>query len=291
MAAASTAGYATRPVQLFYALSQAGRAIVAASPRIDNQSWRASGHGLSASTGVTAVADVTVSAQSHGLFPAVARALGAEPLVPGEPVALRDLWPLLPNAVLVPLTSDALLPVLLFQSATGLAGRPSVGATLVWIPHRVRDLHGDDHAQLKQHFSHYPSLSGLGFPVPPGNGVAWSEGMGPGLGLHVVFGDAATPTDTRSLAERKATLYRSENYWVVTPAIGSMTTALHPVLAWWGVLLALSSLARYEPAVWDKMIDIDASRDAIAIEHILDEAMSAMPAVVRQVLHGFQGQI
>jgi hypothetical protein len=38
-AAAHGAGYATRPVQLFYALSQAGRAIVAASPRLGNQAW------------------------------------------------------------------------------------------------------------------------------------------------------------------------------------------------------------------------------------------------------------
>lgn len=38
----------------------------------------------------------------------------------------------------------------------------------------------------------------------------------------------------------------------ITPAIGSMSTGLHPFLALWAVLLALSSLARYEPAIWSQ---------------------------------------
>ncbi|MGS2647941.1 YaaC family protein [Streptosporangium sp. G12] len=50
LGAAGIAGYATRPVQLFYALSQAGRAIVVASPNVGNQGWRVSGHGLTANT-------------------------------------------------------------------------------------------------------------------------------------------------------------------------------------------------------------------------------------------------
>ena len=54
LAAAGGTGYATRPVQLFYALSQAGRAIVAASPRVGNQAWRVSGHGLTAGTSAAA---------------------------------------------------------------------------------------------------------------------------------------------------------------------------------------------------------------------------------------------
>jgi hypothetical protein len=95
--AADDTGYATRPVQLFYALSQASRAIVAASPRVDNQAWKVSGHGLTAGTGAATAADVTVRATRTGLFPAVASAIGAEVLVPDEPAALREVWPLLPE--------------------------------------------------------------------------------------------------------------------------------------------------------------------------------------------------
>ena len=96
----------------FYALSQAGCALVAASPRIGNQAWRVSGHGLTANTNAAAVADVAVTATKAGLFPSVAAVLGVGCLVPYEPVALRELWPLLPETVLVPPTADALLPVL-----------------------------------------------------------------------------------------------------------------------------------------------------------------------------------
>jgi hypothetical protein len=57
-----------------------------------------------------------------------------------------------------------------------------------------------------------------------------------------------------------------------------MSTGLHPILALWCVLLALSSLARYEPATWSKMIDIDRSPEANAIEHLLEQAANSLPA-------------
>ncbi|QNE21635.1 hypothetical protein F1D05_31590 [Kribbella qitaiheensis] len=46
-----------------------------------------------------------------------------------------------------------------------------------------------------------------------------------------------------------------------------MTEPLHPLLAWWAVLLALSSMARYEPRRSARTIRIDASPDANAVEH------------------------
>ena len=67
------------------------------------------GHGLAANTNA---ADVAVTATKAGLFPSVAAALNVESLVPDEPVVLRELWPLLPEAAFVPLTADAMLPVL-----------------------------------------------------------------------------------------------------------------------------------------------------------------------------------
>ena len=66
--AASRSGVATKPVQLFYGLSQAGRAIVA-EPRVGNQAWQVSGHGLTAGTSASGAADATVTAAKNGLFP------------------------------------------------------------------------------------------------------------------------------------------------------------------------------------------------------------------------------
>ncbi|MGH3940561.1 MAG: YaaC family protein [Pseudonocardiaceae bacterium] len=290
LGAASDTGYATRPVQLFYALSQASRAIVAASPRVGNQAWRVSGHGLTANTNAAIAADVIVTATKVGLFPAVASALDVEALVPDEPVALRELWPLLLETVDFPLTDDVMLPVLLFFQD----GWPKAGtfthAEVNWIPRQVRDLYGQDRARVKEHLDRYPALRGSMPQVSPMGGVAWRN-AGPGMGLSVEWRSGSPPLmlfDNKTLSDLGVACYRSADDTVVTPAIGSMATGLHPFLALWAVLLALSSLARYKPATWSKMIDIDRSAEANAIEHLLEEATASIPAAVLHLLSTFR---
>lgn len=287
--AAGTTGFATRPVQLFYALSQAGRAIVAASPRVGNQEWRVSGHGLTAGTGTTVAADVTVMATGSGLFQSVASAMGVESLVPDEPVALRELWPLLPETVDVPLTEDVMLPALLFFQAGWPEGNTVERAQLDWIPSKVFDLYGLDRAPVKEHLDHYPALrdSVLSASLPAG--VDWrSEKFGMGLTIEWQGGTPPMSTDLKTLDDLGVARYRSADDTLVTPAIGSMATGLHPLLALWAVLLALSSLARYEPASWSKMIDIDRSAEAVSIEHLLEEATDSVPAAVLHLLTTFR---
>jgi hypothetical protein len=87
--AAGGADYATRPLQLFYAMSQGTRAVVAASPRI-GQNWPVHGHGLSAATEALRLPDVEVYANGDGLFQALATALDFQPLAPQERVRLGD---------------------------------------------------------------------------------------------------------------------------------------------------------------------------------------------------------
>jgi hypothetical protein len=290
LAAARDAGYATRPVQLFYALSQAGRAMVAASPHIGNQAWRLNGHGLTANTNAANVADAAVTATKIGLFPSVAAALGIECLVLDEPVALRELWPLLPESVLVPLTTDALLPVLIFSQTGWPHATVFSGAEIDWIPGRVKDLYGDDPARIKEHLDRYPALREctLRLSQPMGR-LEWTS-PGLGLGLEVQWLSGTPPlmlSDDRTLDDLGIVSYKSADDLLVTPAIGSMSTGLHPFLALWAVLLGLSSLARYEPAAWSKMIDIDRSAEANAVENLLDEAINSVPAVALHLLASF----
>jgi hypothetical protein len=94
--------------------------------------------------------------------------------------------------------------------------------------------------------------------------------------------------DARTLGDLGIACYRSADDPIVTPAIGSMASGLHPFLALWAVLLALSSLARYEPATWSKMIDIDRSAEANAIEHLLEEAITSVPVAVLHLLNVFK---
>jgi hypothetical protein len=291
LAAGRDVGYATRPVQLFYALSQAGRAIVAASPRIGNQAWKVNGHGLTANTNASSAADVTVTATKAGLFPSVAAALDLEPLVPDESAALRDLWPLLSESAFVPLTADALLPVLLFSQDGWPDAAVFSRAEINWIPHRVKDLYGEEPARVKEHLDRYPALreSKLLQSAPMGR-LQWAS-AGPGLGLRVEWRSGSSPLmlpDRKTINDLGVASYKSADDFVITPAIGSMSTGLHPMLALWAVLLALSSLARYEPAAWSKMLDLNRSAEANAIEHLLDEATDSVPAAVRHILIAFK---
>ena len=211
-----------------------------------------------------------------------------------------------PESAFFPLTADAMLPVLLFFPH----GWPEVGvfsqAKIARIPRRVKDLYGDDPVRVKEHLDHYPALrdSRLQLSRPMGElqwsndgprfGLAgelqWSND-GPGLGLEVKWVSGDTPlmfADHKTVDDLGVASYVSADDLVVTPAVGSMSTGLHPILALWSVLLALSSLARYEPAAWSKMIDIDRSPEANAIEHLLERAIDSVPAAVLHLLTTFR---
>lgn len=285
--AAPEAGYATRPVQLFYALSQAGRAIVAASPHISNQHWRVSGHGMTVNTNFPNAADVTVTAAKTGLYPAVASALGAEPLVSGEAISLGRLWPLLPEVAGFPLVIERPLPALLFFPESGLTDEGFSQAEISWVPPWLKEQHGNDPVRVKRYLDRYPALvdSELMLPQPPGS-LKWRL-AGHGFTLEVRWRTGETPlrvSKSRTLADLGIMAYRSADDLVVTPSLGTMASGLHPFLALWSTLLALSSLAGYEPASWSKMINIDRSAEANPIEHFLDEAVNSIAQAVRHVL-------
>jgi hypothetical protein len=292
LAAAHDAGYATRPVQLFYALSQAGRALVAASPRIANDAWQVSGHGLTAHTNAGNVADVKVAATKAGLFPSVASALGMECLIPDEPVALRELWPLLAETIQVPLTADVLPSVLMFGQDGWPEATAFSGANICWIPAAVKDLSGDDPVRVQEHLSRYPALRECTMRLSqPAGRVEWSSPGLFGVGVGVQWLTGSPPhllPAKRTLDDLGVISYKAADNYVITPAIGSMSTGLHPFLALWAVLLGLSSLARYEPAAWSKMIDIDTSAEANAVENLLDEAINSVSEAAIQLLAGFQ---
>jgi hypothetical protein len=238
-AAARDAGYATRPVQLFYTLSQAGRAIVAASPRIGNQAWRVSRHGLTVNTNTASTADVTVTATKSGLFPSVAAALDIEPLVPDEPTTLRELWPLLPDSAFVPLTVDATLPVLLFSPHSFAHTVVFTRAEIKGIPHRVKDLYGEDSVRLKQHLDRYPALreAWLLPPAAPGARLEWAS-AGPGLSLRVEWWSESpsfansdkmfASSASKTINDLGVVSYKSADDFMITPPSAQCRPACIP---------------------------------------------------------------
>jgi hypothetical protein len=55
-------------------------------------------------------------------------------------------------------------------------------------------------------------------------------------------------------------------------------------MTWWGLLQALSQLARYEPAGWTAALTPDKSPLAVPIEQTLQHAMNLLPLWVLEAL-------
>jgi hypothetical protein len=298
MEAAEDAGHATRPIQVFYALSQAGRAIAAVSTRLPSTrqipdrsnpgamvstpvDWKLKGHGITApGTNVKRVGLIVVRADWTGLLPGVAMALGVPCLAPEEKIKVGDLWPLIwetrrPGGSLV---DDSELPALYLAggSRTGVSAG-SAGlftARLSGIPDSVRSRIGTDQTELSSFLDRYPSLNG--WAHRPFSGVSAPIDWEHDGSIKLTW----THPDT---LQQQGVLYRGHDL-LAMPRIGSTAGPLDPFIAWWAVLFALSMMARYEPSHWAGMIDINSSKDANAIEHLLDQALDAVPHLVLEAI-------
>ncbi|MFI5888499.1 YaaC family protein [Actinoplanes sp. NPDC051513] len=281
--AAQDADYATRPLQLFYAMSQGTRAAVAASPRV-GQDWRVHGHGLSALTEPTELPDVEVFANGNGLFQYMARVLDFSPLVQEERIRLGDLWPLIPESIEAPLEGNGEPSAIMFWPGVWSQHHTLYGAELHWIRQDVVSRYGQDKEALARQFAQYPALKGL--PWTASLNVPWQVGKSTvSLAIHFDLTDGQRPDVIKPgsrLGARYGVQVGDERF--IAPAVGSMSGPMHPVLAWWAVLLGLSSLARYEPAGWAKMIDVNSSPYATAVEHLLDDAVLRIPGMLLNIL-------
>ncbi|MFE2038508.1 YaaC family protein [Streptomyces scopuliridis] len=68
------------------------------------------------------------------------------------------------------------------------------------------------------------------------------------------------------------------------PVLPLMRRELHPLMAWWAVLYALSMLARYQPAAWVKLISVDDSQHAVPIERLMERAISHLPVLIADTI-------
>jgi hypothetical protein len=73
---------------------------------------------------------------------------------------------------------------------------------------------------------------------------------------------------------------------MLVPGLGANQDKLKPFAAWWVVLLALSSAARYHPDRWMAALDRDASLLAVPIEDGLATARELLPWLLRHALEG-----
>jgi hypothetical protein len=69
------------------------------------------------------------------------------------------------------------------------------------------------------------------------------------------------------------------------PVVNGANDQLSVLMTWWVILFGLSMLARYYPRDWMAMLDVDRpSSDAVLIETMLEDGLSALPQIVLDAL-------
>lgn len=281
--ASRTAGHASRPLPLFYALSQAGRAIVAAH----GSSGRISSHGLAEDRNTRspdALERAVVRSRSRDdALTAVCEALqlpdpfGSQNVQPSA-ISIGAAWAALPRwHAYLPEWKAAWFPALRAFNQGG-DGRDHMDR-------RVMELQGSKHPP--QVAGGFDPLASRMYPQLPAS--AWYEPstkrreipMTDRCRLGTVRWELND--DERSVFDVTRSFDHSTERWLLPAASGS-DQAFEPITAWWVLLFGMSILARYDPALWSGALDLDQSDRAVPLRLILDEALVAVPELIADAL-------
>ncbi len=244
---------ASAPILLFYALAQAGRAILAAHAP---QPWEVHGHGLSIGIEGEEIGATRISPSGEGLFQAVAAATGSDPLT--EPITLAETWARIPH---LPRSAD-LAPdgrgifMVEYASAHNRIVRDETGSLLT----RAED--------FTSRWEDYPELAEAEPHVSP-------QGEYVVVGLE--FSGAADAADF----DAALWPYLGQRYLQVSRGAGQEPSGL---MLWWMLLQALSQFARYEPARWTAALAPDGSTLAVPLEEALQRGAIILPRLLREAL-------
>jgi hypothetical protein len=262
--AASVVDAAARPLPLFYALSQAGRAIVAArgdDPDID-------GHGLAEDRRKPAPDDLlhrrvkrAPSRNNKDAFGAVARATGSPDLTGG--VDLGALWATLPQTYRLP--AGSWLPD--WRPALWIIdqpGPPALGQHRFQAWSMMGNPHHDAPESLR---GRYPTL-------PPDTKYALKRGDLGGAGNWAVVLEWSEEHDLDKIAPEMPGETKAH---ALIPTLPELLT---PLMTWWLLLFGLSIFARYHPGLWVGALQVDRSTTAVPLEAVLDRALDLLPRLV-----------
>ena len=275
--ASAAVGPASKPLPLFYALSQAGRAIAAAhNPK---NSWQIRTHGLTVVGQGDGIATTLLRPKARkdrsDAFSSVADALGSECLK--GPVTLAALWAALPELATFPHLAKGALPALEITPEgthpTFLpALQPALGSIIV---PDVGDLE-----ELETYLSLYARTAG------------WEHVAGPlrvGRVAHFTLrwlagGSSEEEARPAALRPLRDIAIPFDRRWFLQPRLGEPPTAPNPLLVWWALLIALSSVARYHPAEWTAALNVDAAETAVELEEGIAIAQRRLPEMLAEAL-------
>lgn len=288
VSAAKSVGPASQPLALFYALEQAGQAILAAHL---NKAGRPA-HGLRGSGYDKALHEVAIEPKGEGAFQAVAEALDV-PGISGK-ATLGELWASLPEG------GQELFDDVEYPQAIGLypEDRPGPAAAVVltdrapaWLfsfPDELRSTPPSEQvAAVRAYLARYPTAAGWESPID--NGIPGMDDPATGFGIRLQW---RLPTASGSAGERFEYLLteiapRHIRYdqGFLRPAVGG-GDILHPLLTWWLILYALSMFARYQPGAWVRHLDVASSPNAVRLESLLSAGLESVPRLVLEALTG-----
>lgn len=288
--AAATVGPASQPILLFYALEQAGQAVLAAYVKRDVKG----SHGLAIKPASYELRlhEMPVEPNGNGVFQAIADALSAAK--PTSPMRLGELWASLPEGATAQFNGAE------YQRALAVYPQDKPGPAVVlrltdcapaWIfsfPSGLIKSPPDKQAEwLTDYLAPYPSAANWESPIPDGVPVMADPAAGYGARLQWRL-----PASSGSAGERfdyllttVAPRYDQYGHGWLRPAVGGPAVQ-HPLLTWWLILYALSMLARYRPACWTAMLDVASSPDAVPLETAMRDALTAVPRLMLEALTG-----
>jgi hypothetical protein len=280
--AAAVAGPASRPLPLFYCVSQAGRAVCAAWTRTEE--WRPRHHGLkrreSDATAPEARAleyAAAVTSQPLGIYAMVAEATAASTFEGFATVA--NLWASLPGW---PTPND-----LFGKDRPRCLALEQVRVPGDMRPH-LEQLARPTHAALRftkvdveELPAMYPTMAGVQQDGTRTNAFGGQEP------LYTFIGDDGKPRPLYDVGGRAPGSAVLSGDLIVRPRVGDTSIGPPSVfLTLWALLFCLSELARYYPDTWVRALDPDRSRAAVTLEHGLDLALEQSPSLINGALHG-----
>lgn len=267
--AAAHVGFESRALNLYYGMSQAGRALAAAlTPQNAGKSPEVSGHGLkvidfhAVNTKTFWKTRLRVDGNDDTSFGRLASLLRSSTLV--TPVSLGEIWHMIPELYL--------------DHPVGTFNQPR------WT-HKPSDRSG---------FSVETTLTLQATDEEMENNAAKLRALYPELreadvlkfkgGSYSEDNEIRTDEAVFSYEGRRNPSRQLRGSTVLMPACGDNSSALDPLLTWWVLLFALSMITRYKPVQWTEIIDVNRSPLAVPLETMLSKALEAVPIQLHATL-------
>lgn len=274
--ASESIGYSSRPLTLFYGLTQACRALNAASPRLgqdEGLNWRAHGHGLSYDPNTDTPlwnTEIAVNPSARDMFSRMCIATRSP--TPAEKASIQlgaAVHSLLDYTMQYQSDREYPTPI---TPATYTSSGPGTDSQYEW-GIEVPQIVGDEPSDVQDWLKLYPALRGRAPRNADGEIFCTPSSRGISFDRQTEHDAIARIQDVPGVCD-----YRGE--LIIPPQLWENGGAFSPLGSWWLVLYALSMLARYSPAEWMKWIDVNESELATRLEFLLDSALDAVPHLV-----------